>query len=88
MLLKQSPGLGNKYKEFHSPILPKIPICMPRMMPGPGSPEMNKIIIMQGDQGGGRAAPGRDIITGIQAQRQHRGGDEELLGFVGRRKVS
>lgn len=51
---------------------------------------MNKIIsITKEDLGGSIAVLGhRYYIVGTQAQRQHRGGNEELLGLVGRKKES
>lgn len=59
MLLKQSPGLGNKQAEFYSLILSQISIYMPSIMLAQEGLEMNKIIfIMKEDLGGSIAILG------------------------------
>lgn len=59
MLLKQSPGLGNKQTEFYSLILSQISIYMPSIMLAQEAREMNKIIfIVKEDLGGSTAVLG------------------------------
>lgn len=84
MSLKQSPRLGNKYTELYSLILSQMSIYIPRIMPRLGSSGDEQNILYH------EGAPWRrqGLSLALEAQRQHRGGSEELQGAVGRAKVS